>query len=139
MFSYNFFPYSLIQVPRMSWMSDILYFQSRVLIPYSSTWTPNPATSTPLTVFQILYPVFCILYLVLQISFPGSCIQFIQCLAKTWIYLTPYVCTERIFDSRPFMYNKMFLKEVVGSSHLYASFGTFCVQIGQLFEAQWVI
>ena len=24
------------------------------------------------------------------------------------------------------------------SSHLYASFGTFCVQIGQLFEAQWV-
>ena len=23
----------------------------------------------------------------------------------------------------------------VGSSHLYASFGTFCVQIGQLFEA----
>ena len=31
---------------------------------------------------------------------------------KTWIYyLTPYVCTERIFDSRPFMYNKMFLKK----------------------------
>ena len=26
----------------------------------------------------------------------------------------------------------------VGSSHLYASFGTFCVQIGQLFAAQWV-
>ena len=26
----------------------------------------------------------------------------------------------------------------VGSSHLYASFGTFCVQIGQLFEAQGV-
>ena len=25
----------------------------------------------------------------------------------------------------------------VGSSHLYASFGIFCVQIGQLFEAQW--
>ena len=25
-----------------------------------------------------------------------------------------------------------------GSSHLYASFGTFCVQIGQLFEVQWV-
>ena len=24
------------------------------------------------------------------------------------------------------------------SSHLYASFGTFCVQIGQLFVAQWV-
>ena len=23
-------------------------------------------------------------------------------LAKTWIYFTPYVCTERIFDSRPF-------------------------------------
>ena len=26
----------------------------------------------------------------------------------------------------------------VGSSHLYASFGTFCVQIGQFLEAQWV-
>ena len=26
----------------------------------------------------------------------------------------------------------------VGSWHLYASFGTFCVQIGQFFEAQWV-
>ena len=26
----------------------------------------------------------------------------------------------------------------VGTSHIYASFGTFCVQIGQLFEAQWV-
>ena len=26
----------------------------------------------------------------------------------------------------------------VGSSHFYASFGSFYVQIGQLFEAQWV-
>ena len=26
----------------------------------------------------------------------------------------------------------------VGCSHLYASFGTFCVQIGQLFAAQWI-
>ena len=25
----------------------------------------------------------------------------------------------------------------VGSSHIYASFGTFCFQIGQLFEAEW--
>ena len=25
----------------------------------------------------------------------------------------------------------------IGSSHLYASFGTFCVQNSQLFEAQW--
>ena len=27
----------------------------------------------------------------------------------------------------------------IGRSHLYASFGTFYVQIGQLFAAQWVI
>ena len=50
-----------------------------------------------------------------------------------------YVCTEQFFDSRPFMYNTIFLKKTlkeVGSSHLYASFGTFCVQIGHLFEAQ---
>ena len=32
---------------------------------------------------------------------------------KTWIYLTPYVCTEGIFDSRPFMYNKIFLKKLL--------------------------
>ena len=25
----------------------------------------------------------------------------------------------------------------VGSSHLYASFGTICVEIGKLFESQW--
>ena len=28
------------------------------------------------------------------------------------------------------------LKEI-GSLHLYASFGTFCIQIGQLFKSQW--
>ena len=36
---------------------------------------------------------------------------YLQKLAKTGIYLTPKVCTERIFDSRPFMYHKMFLKK----------------------------
>ena len=50
----------------------------------------------------------------------------VQKLAKTLIYLTPYVCTEHIFDSR---------REIC-SSHIYNSFGTFCVQIGQIFEAQ---
>ena len=68
-------------------------------------------------------------------------LKYIHCLAKTWSYLTSHVCTEIIFDSRPFMYNKILLKKTlreVGSSHLYASFGTFWVQIGQLFEAQWV-
>ena len=58
---------------------------------------------------------------------------FIHCPAKTWIYLTPYVCTEWIFDSRPFMYNKIFLKKIfieVDSSLLYFSFGIFWVQIG---------
>ena len=37
----------------------------------------------------------------------------LQCLPKTWIYPTPYVCTERIFDSRPFIHKKMFLKKVL--------------------------
>ena len=38
------------------------------------------------------------------------------------------------------MYNNIFKKSLieVGSPHLYASFGTFCAQIGQFFEAQWV-
>ena len=48
--------------------------------------------------------------------------------AKTWIYFTPYVCTERIFEK--------YLIEI-GRSHLYASFGTFWVKIGQLVETQW--
>ena len=38
--------------------------------------------------------------------------EWIHCLAKTWIYLTPYVCTERFFDSRSFMYNKIFFKKL---------------------------
>ena len=56
-------------------------------------------------------------------------------------YLTPYVCTEGIFDSRPLEWSavqqNIFEKTVikVGSSHLQAYFGTFFVQIGQLFEA----
>ena len=46
------------------------------------------------------------------------------------------VCTEILFDRLPFMYNTIFLKKTlieVGSLHLYASFGTFYVQIGWLF------
>ena len=47
-----------------------------------------------------------------------------------------YVCDERIFDRLQFTYNKIFLEK-----HLYkfvapTSFGTFCTQIGQSFEAQ---
>ena len=39
------------------------------------------------------------------------------------------------------MYKNIILKKSlieVCSSHLHASFGTFCVQIGQFFEARWV-
>ena len=38
------------------------------------------------------------------------------------------------------MYNKIFLKKTLiefGSSHLYAYFGTFCIQISQSFDVQW--
>ena len=74
--------------------------------------------------------------MILRLSKPC---QNLHCLAKTWIYLIPYVCTERIFDIRNFM-NFFFEKTLieVGSSYLYPSFGTFCVQIGTLFEAQRV-
>ena len=49
------------------------------------------------------------------------------------------ICTKPIFDSRPLINNKIFLKKLikVGSSHLYASFGTYCVKIGKLFNSQW--
>ena len=50
-------------------------------------------------------------------------------------------CTERIFDIRLLsahvqqnIFGKTLIK--VCSSHIYASFGTFCVQIGQLFAPQ---
>ena len=36
----------------------------------------------------------------------------LQCLTKTWIYLTPYVCTELIFDSRSSFTTKYFLKKL---------------------------
>ena len=57
--------------------------------------------------------------------------NYIHWLAKTWIYLTPYVCTEQIFNCRPFMHFKITLVEV-GSSHLCAFFGTFCLQMGDM-------
>ena len=57
-----------------------------------------------------------------------------QCLAKTWIFLTPYVCTERIFDSRPFASNKIFLKKV--SLKLVAHIFTLLLALGgQLYES----
>ena len=63
----------------------------------------------------------------------------IHCPAKSWIYLTPYVCSERILTADCSCTTKYFEKTLieVDSSHLYASFGTFWVQIGQLVEAQW--
>ena len=36
----------------------------------------------------------------------------VQKVAKKGIYLTPYIFTEQIFDNRPFMYNKIFLKKL---------------------------
>ena len=63
------------------------------------------------------------------------------CLWKQ-LQLTPQECTEEIFDSPPFMYNKIFLKKTfieVGSQHLYPSFGTFCAQIGQLLEGRGTV
>ena len=50
-----------------------------------------------------------------------------------------YVLNEFLTVDRSCI-TKYFWKTLIeaGSSHLYSSFGTFCVQIGQLFEAQWV-
>ena len=51
-------------------------------------------------------------------------------LAKTWIYLTQYVCTERIFDSRPFMYNIFFWKKLLYKLHSLSG----ADRSGQVFE-----
>ena len=40
-------------------------------------------------------------------------IKKVQKLAKTWIYLAPYVCTEQIFDSRLFIYKNIFLQKLL--------------------------
>ena len=54
--------------------------------------------------------------------------------------LHTYVLTEFLKADRSRTKKNIFEKTFieVGSSHLYASFVTFCVQIGQLFEAQGV-
>ena len=67
-----------------------------------------------------------------------ACGQKVQIRQKETVRVINYVCTERIFDSRPSMYDKIFLKINLEacSPHIHASFGTFCIQIGQLFAAQ---
>ena len=59
----------------------------------------------------------------------------LQKVAKNGIYLTPYICSERISDRQPFMNNKIFLKKAL--IEVDRSFGTFCVQIGQVFKSRW--
>ena len=53
----------------------------------------------------------------------------------TFQYLR-YACNERIFRVQQKKFEKQLLE--VYSPYLYASFGTFCVQISQLVKAQWV-
>ena len=43
---------------------------------------------------------------------------------------------QPIVHVQPKLFEKTLIE--IGSPHLYPSFGTFCAQIGQLFEAQWV-
>ena len=63
----------------------------------------------------------------------------VEKLAKIRIYLTPYVFNELLFDSPQFVHNRIFLKITLIKActlHFHASFGTFCVQTDQLFEAK---
>ena len=53
--------------------------------------------------------------------------------ANQLVYYSKNLTDERSCTTK---YEKKTLIED-GSSHIYASFGTRCVQIGQLFEAQW--
>ena len=60
---------------------------------------------------------------------------------KKHIYLSPYVCNERIFDGLQLGLNKKKIEQKINefcSLFDNASFGTFCIQIGQLLESQWV-
>ena len=53
-------------------------------------------------------------------------------LLHTYVVLNEFLTADRSFISKYFQKTLM----EVCSSHLYASFGTVCVQIGQYFEAQ---
>ena len=82
------------------------------------------------------YSIFEILWAVFSPSF-----SYIHWVTKKHIYLTPYVCNERIFDGLQFVLNNFFLKKTMGKNCSLlnnASFGTFCMPIGQLFKSQWV-
>ena len=63
--------------------------------------------------------------------------NYLHCFAKTWIYLTPYVRMYWTHFWQQTVHVQQNIFEKVVSSHIYASFGRFCVQIGQLLEAQW--
>ena len=54
---------------------------------------------------------------------------------KIFVFIDEMLTADRSLKTT-FFWKKN--QKKVGSSHLYASFGTFCIQIGQLFEAHWV-
>ena len=60
---------------------------------------------------------------------------------KDWIYFTPYrhMYWMNFWQATIQVKQNIFEKNLIEvcSSHLYFSFGYFCVQIGKLFEAKW--
>ena len=77
-----------------------------------------------------------------SVRIPFYCVFiFIQKVAKKGIYLTPYLYNERIFDRRPFMYNKIFLKKLLWkfvALIFTLLLAPFAQKVGQLFETQRV-
>ena len=65
----------------------------------------------------------------------------VHSVTKKHIYLTPYVCNERIFDGMQFVLKQTFLEKTMDKICCLlnnVSFGSFCMPIGQLFKSQWV-
>ena len=91
-------------------------------------------------VLKYIFKVFLYLHLVIKVV--ERIIHWVT--KKPSTYLTPYVCHERIFDGLHFSLNKLIFNKLCIYCIVYcpfrnASFGTFCVQIGQLLESHCTV
>ena len=117
---------SLFGLYEVNLCSKIFKSEIRSMIQTVKVFTKMPFFAISVNLKQSIFMSFC--SELLRVCYD------IQCLAKTWIYLTAYLYTERIFESQPFIYNKIFWKKLLQKMVLYASLGTFCVHIWSIIQ-----
>ena len=97
-------------IMKFSSVKDLANLKASILLPF--IWPRSNEFGTITARYCDMKPQYCKPW-IWRFNWIGQKRPNIHCPAKTWIYLTPYVCTEGIFDSRPFMYNKIFLKKLL--------------------------